>query len=98
MYESPTSQGLAPDLYVDAGELVEAKAGLVRAHVSQVLKNGLVDFEIVEALARDRGFQARLRHAEAYEADRFVWDPGPAPSAVIPSDLSELSLITEGAA
>src|SRR5205814_1126853 len=69
MYESPTSQDFAPDLYVDAADVVEAKADLVRAHVSQVLKNGLVDIEALEALARYRGFQARIRHAEAFESD-----------------------------
>ena len=96
MYESPTSQDFAPDLYVDAAEMVEAKADLVRAHVSQVLKNGLVDIEALEALARYRGFQARIRHAEAFEADRFVWDLAPVPSPVIPSDISELAFATEG--
>src|SRR5207247_2163292 len=74
----------------------EAKAYLVRGHVSQVLKNGLVDIEALEALARYRGFQARIRHAEAFEADRFVWDLAPVPSPVIPSDISELAFATEG--
>jgi LmbE family N-acetylglucosaminyl deacetylase len=98
MYESPTSQDFAPDLYVDAADMVEVKADLVRAHVSQVLKNGLVDIEALEALARYRGFQARIRHAEAFEADRFVWDLAPARAPAIPLDLSELALATEGAA
>ncbi len=73
-YESPTSLGFSPTHFVDVDGLVEAKLGLIRAHLSQVMKNGLVDLEAVEAQARFRGFQARVRHAEAFEATRFVWD------------------------
>jgi len=73
-YESPTSLGFSPTHFVNVDGLVEAKLGLIRAHLSQVMKNGLVDLEAVEAQARFRGFQARVRHAEAFEATRFVWD------------------------
>jgi len=82
MYEAPTSVAFSPSLFVDLNGLVEAKVDLLRAHVSQVLKNGLVDLEAVEAQARYRGFQARLRQAEAFETDRFVLDlTAPASSA-----------------
>lgn len=74
LYEAPTSQGFNPTVFVDVAGLVEAKLDLLRAHVSQVLKNGLVDLEAVEAQARYRGFQARARYAEAFQAERFVWD------------------------
>lgn len=74
MYEAPTSCGFRPTVYVDIQGLVEDKADLVRAHVSQVLKNGLVDLEAVEAQARYRGFQSRIRYAEGFEAERFLWD------------------------
>ena len=74
MYEAPTSVGFTPAVFVDLGGRVEPKVDLLRAHVSQVLKNGLVDLEAVEAQARYRGFQARLRQAEAFETDRFVLD------------------------
>ena len=40
-----------------------------------MLKNGLVDLEAIEALARYRGFEARIRQAEAFETERFVWRP-----------------------
>lgn len=73
-YETPTSLGFSPTHFVDVEGLVEAKLGLIRAHLSQVMKNGLVDLEAVEAQARFRGFQARVRHAEAFEATRFLWD------------------------
>ena len=74
LYESPTSFGFTPSVFVDIDDVVEAKAELIRSHMSQVLKNGLVDLEAVEGQARYRGFQARLRRAEAFEVDRFVWD------------------------
>lgn len=81
-YESPTSLGFSPTHFVDVDGLVEAKLGLIRAHLSQVMKNGLVDLEAIEAQARFRGFQARVRHAEAFEATRFVWEiPQFAPAA-----------------
>ena len=74
MYESPTTTSFAPSVFVDVERFVDAKLALVRAHLSQVLKNGLVDLEAVEAQARYRGFRARIHHAEAFESDRFVWD------------------------
>lgn len=74
LYESPTSDGFEPDVYVDVEGLVEGKLDALRAHMSQVLKNGLVDLAAVEGQARYRGFQARLHWAEAFEAARFVWD------------------------
>jgi LmbE family N-acetylglucosaminyl deacetylase len=74
MYEAPTSVAFSPAVFVDIMGLVENKVDLLRAHVSQVLKNGLVDLEAIEAQARCRGFQARIRQAEAFETDRFVLD------------------------
>lgn len=74
MYEAPTTQEFEASVYVDIAGLVEPKVNLLRAHVSQVLKNGLVDLEAVEAQARYRGFQARIRQAEAFETERFLWD------------------------
>ena len=61
---------------------------LIRAHLSQVLKNGLVDLDAIEALARVRGFEGRIRHAEAFEIGRFVWDvidPSAEPLALVGS-------------
>jgi len=73
-YESPSTFRFEPTVYVDIDGLVEAKLGLLRAHMSQVLRCGLVDLEAVEAQARFRGFQARIAQAEAFEAPRFVWE------------------------
>jgi LmbE family N-acetylglucosaminyl deacetylase len=74
LFESPTSVGFTPSVYIDIAEHVEAKVDLLRAHMSQVLRNGLVDLEALEAQARYHGFRARVRHAEAYETERFLWD------------------------
>ena len=74
MYESPTSAVFEPAIFVDIGMVVEAKLDLLRAHVSQVLKNGLVDLEAVQAQARYQGFRARVRYAEAFATERFLWE------------------------
>lgn len=74
MYESPTSVNFEPMIYIDIATFVEAKLDLLRAHMSQVLKNGLVDLEALEAQARYHGFRSRIRNAEAFESGRFLWD------------------------
>ena len=81
MYETPSTRGFAPTVFIDAAPHLESKLAALRAHMSQVLKNRMVDLEAVEAQARYRGFQARLRHAEGFETDRFTWDLGLAGAA-----------------
>lgn len=76
-YESPTSVGFRPTVYVDIAAHLEQKLDSLRAHMSQVLKNGLVDLEALEAQARYHGFRARRRYAEAFEAERYLLDLGP---------------------
>jgi LmbE family N-acetylglucosaminyl deacetylase len=73
-YQSPTSLSFQPSIYVDIAPYLERKLDLLRAHMSQVLKNGLVDLEALEAQARYHGYVARVRYAEAFESDRFLWD------------------------
>ena len=50
-----------------------------------MLRDGPVDLEAVVAQARFRGSQSRVRHAEAFETARFVWDlvPDPAPDDAV---------------
>lgn len=81
LFESPTSVNFRPSVYVDIADHLEAKLDLLRAHMSQVLKNGLVDLEALEAQARYHGFRARVRHAEAFETERFLWDIGTLPAS-----------------
>jgi len=78
-YEAPSSLNFTPLIYVDIAACLDGKLDALRAHMSQVLRNGLVDLEAVEAQARYRGFQGRIRLAEAFEVERFVWDLGGAP-------------------
>jgi hypothetical protein len=47
-----------------------------------------VDLEAIEALARHRGFTARVRYAEAFETDRFVIGIGTPPAPARPVDLT----------
>lgn len=84
LYESPTSIGFLPTLFVDIGAFLETKLAAIRAHASQTRANQLVDLEAIESEARYRGFEARLPHgkAEGFAVARFVWDVGPAPVAV----------------
>ena len=74
-YESPTSIGFNPNLYVNIAGLLEAKLDLIRCHISQVMRNGIVDLEALEAQARFRGFGARARQAEGFEVHRYLLDP-----------------------
>ncbi len=74
LYEAPTSTGFDPTIFIDLGTSVEDKLDLLRAHMSQVLKNGLVDVEALQAQARYHGFRARVHYAEAFESERFLWE------------------------
>ena len=86
-YEAPSSLGFTPTMFVDVADFVEGKLDAIRAHTSQVLKNGLVDLEAVEAQARYRGFQARIRFAEAFVVERFLWDlSSKSVSVVVPDE------------
>lgn len=74
LYEGPTTRDFTPGVFVDVAGHLPGKMAALGAHASQVAKNRLVDLEAVEALARYRGFQARLRTAEAFEVARLAWD------------------------
>lgn len=72
-YESPSSVGFNPFVFIDIEESIARKLELIRCHVSQVLGRGAVDLEAIEAQARHRGFQAKVRSAESFETHRFLW-------------------------
>jgi LmbE family N-acetylglucosaminyl deacetylase len=73
-FETPSTQGFEPAIYVDVADTLEQKMVALRSHLSQVLRPGPVDLEAIEAQARFRGFQGRIRYAEAFEAARLAWD------------------------
>jgi LmbE family N-acetylglucosaminyl deacetylase len=73
-YETPSTRRFSPTVYVDVDATIQEKMAVLRAHLSQVLRAGPVDLEAIEAQARFRGFQGRLRFAEAFEPVRVGWD------------------------
>ena len=73
-YETPSTRSFDPTLYVDVHETIEEKLAILRAHLSQVLRAGPVDLEAIEAQARFRGSQGRIRFAEAFAPVRVGWD------------------------
>jgi LmbE family N-acetylglucosaminyl deacetylase len=87
-YGSPTTIGFAPTVFVDVAGFVDRKIEALSAHASQLAKNGLVDVEVVAADARSRGFQARVKYAEAFEPSRFLWQP-------VALGLDDIEILTE---
>jgi LmbE family N-acetylglucosaminyl deacetylase len=73
-YETPSTHGFEPTVYVDVADTLDQKMVALRSHLSQVLRQGPVELEAIEAQARFRGFQGRIRYAEAFEAARLAWD------------------------
>ena len=92
-FETPSSQGFEPTVYVDVADTLEEKLTALRSHLSQVLREGPVDLEAIEAQARFRGFQGRTRYAEAFEATRLGWDLS-IPDALTP--VRELAIAATG--
>jgi len=84
-FETPSSQHFEPTIYVDVAGTIEDKLAALRSHLSQVLRQGPVDLEAIEAQARFRGFQGRLRYAEAFEAARLSWDLASPASVMAPA-------------
>jgi LmbE family N-acetylglucosaminyl deacetylase len=73
-YQSPSTTGFEPTVFVDVEETLSGKLEALEAHRSQVLRCDMVDLEAIEAASRYWGYQARMRYAEAFETPRFVWD------------------------
>jgi LmbE family N-acetylglucosaminyl deacetylase len=73
-YETPSTQRFDPTVYVDIADVLDDKLRAVCAHESQVMRDSSVDLEAIEAGARFRGSQSRVRHAEGFESPRLLWD------------------------
>ncbi|HEV2309270.1 MAG TPA: PIG-L family deacetylase [Acidimicrobiia bacterium] len=84
-FETPSTQNFEPTIYVDVAESLDEKLAALRSHLSQVLRQGPVDLEAIEAQARFRGFHGRIRYAEAFEAARLSWDLASPSAAAIPA-------------
>jgi LmbE family N-acetylglucosaminyl deacetylase len=73
-YETPSTRHFDPTVFVDIEESLQAKVSALRSHLSQVLRHGPVDLDVIQAQARFRGFQGRVGAAEAFEVARLTWD------------------------
>lgn len=73
-YECPTSVAFHPTIFVDIGNEIEEKISALEAHRSQVERThieGLSITEIARSMAHFRGTQARVMHAEGFQAVRL---------------------------
>jgi LmbE family N-acetylglucosaminyl deacetylase len=71
-FETPSTLEFSPTVFCDVSHSIDAKLDALRCHLSQVVGAPRVDLEAVEAQLRFRGFQGRLRYAEAFEPSRCL--------------------------
>jgi len=79
-YEGPTTQSFTPTVFVAVNEVIDRKVAALQAHASQVEKTNIGDLnivELVEAAARFRGTQARVKHAEGFVPLRLFINVSP---------------------
>jgi LmbE family N-acetylglucosaminyl deacetylase len=73
-YQSPSTLGFAPTVFVDVTGFLSGKLAALRAHASQVEASAMVEPDAVVAAARYWGAQARVGYAEAFAPTRLVLD------------------------
>ncbi|MEU8567109.1 PIG-L deacetylase family protein [Streptomyces pathocidini] len=71
-YESPTSLGFSPAVFVDVTETAHRKLAALKIHASQVSSSDRVDPTVIAALLRIRGAHGRLPYAEGFIARRLM--------------------------
>ena len=71
-YDSPSSLGFSPSVYVDITTTLDKKLAALAMHESQVLQSMMASPELVRSQAGYRGFHARCGAAEAFEPVRLV--------------------------
>lgn len=79
MYEQTIPGGITPAAFraqylIDISPYIEEKMGSVRAHASQLEKNGDWWMEGIRGRAMYRGYQIRARYAEAFEVIKISSD------------------------
>jgi LmbE family N-acetylglucosaminyl deacetylase len=87
-YQSPSTLGFAPSVFVDVTAFLSGKLAALRAHASQVAGSAMVEPDAVVAAARYWGAQARVGYAEAFAPTRLVLDL--APARLAPAGLDRL--------
>ena len=76
-YEDYTSRNYEPSLFTDIEDVLDKKVELLKLHESQVGRKyptGLDIVEGVKAIANFRGFQAKVKYAEGFHAERYLLD------------------------
>ena len=76
-FEVPTTQNFQPDIFVDIEDILEDKLKLMRIHASQVIRTKVKNLTILESAlscANFRGYQGRVKYAEAFKALRVLKD------------------------
>ncbi len=76
-YESPTSIDFNPSVFVDIGEVLDAKLKLLKLHKSQIYATKVKKLSIIESAistAIFRGYQNRVKYAEGFVPLRLALD------------------------
>lgn len=73
-YDSPSSIGFAPSVFVDITGYLDKKLDALRAHHSQVSNSAMASTGLVMTNAGYRGFQARVEAAEGFNPIRLMLD------------------------
>lgn len=74
-YETPTSFDFNPNIYFDICDVIIVKEKLLKSHKSQVYKTRVKNLSIIESAkstAIFRGYQARVKYAEAFFSQRLL--------------------------
>ena len=71
-YDSPSSIGFSPSVFVDISETLPQKLAALQVHATQVLGSSMASESLVQTQAGYRGFQARCGAAEGFDPVRFV--------------------------
>lgn len=74
-YEDYTSFDFDPDVFVDIEEVLEKKIQVMEAFQSQITRkfpSGPQMLDGIKAVARFRGFQAKIHYAEAFKPIRYL--------------------------
>lgn len=74
-FEVPTTQHFEPDIFVDIQDVLDKKLQLLKIHASQVDRTKVENLTILESAqscANFRGFQGRVKYAEAFKALRIL--------------------------
>jgi LmbE family N-acetylglucosaminyl deacetylase len=71
-YDSPSSLGFRPSVFVDITSTLDKKLAALDVHQTQVHNSAMASASLVQTQAGYRGFQARCEAAEGFEPLRLV--------------------------